>query len=574
MEFLGRFLERREGRDAPTSDAARDAQYDAIVEWGIPDHGALQRLTGIQSPTLVIQGDNDLMIPTKLSHLLAGLIPDAQIRIYPDAAHGFLFQYPAEVAADVNAFLASRRERRIVSTPATLDSWTFETLTVQIDGAVLFAEIAAPPMNLLGPELVRDLVSLIQRAEADDACKVLVFKSADPDYFISHVDLTQVAEYRAEAAKLTGEASIALLFRHLSASRLVTIAQIEGRVRSGRQRVRAGLRHALRRARDRDLRPVRVGVRSDPRRRGHPVPRTAHGPRPSARGPAERRRLRRGARRTVRLDQSSLASRRRSAISSAALAQRIAAFPAAGQVAIKDRINAISLAPTRRLPARFRSLRRGRAHRRDATPDPTAMRHGLQTRDAEMDLAAMLADLDPPLIRRLAQSRWPLADANASRRALAAGRDERVDTIIAPGSDDRRSLSVVACTDEGERQYRRAPLPAQPRRPQPPRTPPSAPSASTCRRRSSPSFAAASPRRAGPPGARRRPVAGRPVGDDPGAHALLGERARLAQGRGEAERAAAVQDRDRRARHPLHPRQVARTRTRCRCSSPTAGPAR
>jgi pimeloyl-ACP methyl ester carboxylesterase len=95
-EFLGRFLERQEDRDAPTSDAARDAQYDAIVEWGIPDHAALQRLTGINSPTLVIQGDGDLMIPTKLSHLMAGLIPDARIRIYSDSAHGFLFQYPAE----------------------------------------------------------------------------------------------------------------------------------------------------------------------------------------------------------------------------------------------------------------------------------------------------------------------------------------------------------------------------------------------------------------------------------------------------------------------------------------------
>jgi pimeloyl-ACP methyl ester carboxylesterase len=105
-EFLGRFMQRPEGRDAPTSDAVRDAQYDAIVEWGIPDHAALQRLTGIKSPTLVIQGDDDLMIPTKLSHLLAGLIPHAQIRIYPDAAHGFLFQYPTEVAAEVNAFLA------------------------------------------------------------------------------------------------------------------------------------------------------------------------------------------------------------------------------------------------------------------------------------------------------------------------------------------------------------------------------------------------------------------------------------------------------------------------------------
>jgi pimeloyl-ACP methyl ester carboxylesterase len=106
MEFLGRFIERKEGRDAPTSDTARDAQYDAIVEWGIPDHSALQRLTGINTPTLIIQGDDDLMIPTKLSHLMAGLIPETRIRIYPDAAHGFLFQYPIEVAAEVNTFLA------------------------------------------------------------------------------------------------------------------------------------------------------------------------------------------------------------------------------------------------------------------------------------------------------------------------------------------------------------------------------------------------------------------------------------------------------------------------------------
>jgi enoyl-CoA hydratase/carnithine racemase len=108
---------------------------------------------------------------------------------------------------------------------------TFETISVSQEGAVLFAEIANPPMNLLGPELVRDLVSLIQQAEADDSIRVLVFKSADPDYLISHVDVTRIKEYREEAAKLTGEASLGLLFRRLSTSRLVTIAQIEGRVR-------------------------------------------------------------------------------------------------------------------------------------------------------------------------------------------------------------------------------------------------------------------------------------------------------------------------------------------------------
>src|ERR1041384_4875576 len=96
-----------------------------------------------------------------------------------------------------------------------------DTLGVREEGAVLFAEIAAPPMNLLGPELVRDLVSLIQRTEADDEVRVVVFKSADPDYFISHVDVTRLNEYRHEAGRLTGEASLGLLFRHLSVSRLV-----------------------------------------------------------------------------------------------------------------------------------------------------------------------------------------------------------------------------------------------------------------------------------------------------------------------------------------------------------------
>jgi enoyl-CoA hydratase/carnithine racemase len=117
-------------------------------------------------------------------------------------------------------------------TAAADDALVSETLKLLKESGVLFVDIAAPPMNLLGPALVRDLVALIQQAEADDTIKVLVFKSADPDYFIPHVDVTQIKEYRAEAAKLTGEASIGLMFRYLSASRLVSIAQIEGRVRA------------------------------------------------------------------------------------------------------------------------------------------------------------------------------------------------------------------------------------------------------------------------------------------------------------------------------------------------------
>src|SRR6476660_7034542 len=96
----------------------------------------------------------------------------------------------------------------------------FETLKVRNEGAVLFVEIDAPPMNLNGPELVRDLVSLIQTAEADNAIQILVFKSADPDYFISHVDVTRIKENREAATKLNGEASLGLFFRYLSTSRL------------------------------------------------------------------------------------------------------------------------------------------------------------------------------------------------------------------------------------------------------------------------------------------------------------------------------------------------------------------
>jgi enoyl-CoA hydratase/carnithine racemase len=107
----------------------------------------------------------------------------------------------------------------------------FETLTVRAEGAVLFAEIEAPPMNLLGPELVRDLVSLIQRAEADKTVTVLVFKSADPDHFISHVDLTRISVPGGgrEADRRGIDRSPV---RYLSTSPLVSIAQIEGRVRA------------------------------------------------------------------------------------------------------------------------------------------------------------------------------------------------------------------------------------------------------------------------------------------------------------------------------------------------------
>ena len=180
----------------------------------------------------------------------------------------------------------------------------FETLRVRQEGPVLFANIAAPPMNLLGTELVRDLVSLIQRAEADDACHVLVLTSADPDYFISHVDVTRINEYREQAAKLTGEASLGILFRYLSASRLVTIAQIEGRVRgAGSEFVLAcDMRFASRESAI--FSQPEQGFGLIPGRGRYSASDAFDGSRAGARGDAERGRLRRGAGGAIRVDQS------------------------------------------------------------------------------------------------------------------------------------------------------------------------------------------------------------------------------------------------------------------------------
>jgi len=93
-------------RDEPTTWQTRQAQYDAVCAWGIPNHSLLERVSAIDLPVLVANGDSDPMILPRYSHLLAGLLPNAQVTIYPDSAHGFLFQHHSRFAAEVHAFLA------------------------------------------------------------------------------------------------------------------------------------------------------------------------------------------------------------------------------------------------------------------------------------------------------------------------------------------------------------------------------------------------------------------------------------------------------------------------------------
>lgn len=268
-----------------------------------------------------------------------------------------------------------------------------ETLIVRRESAVLFVKISAPPMNLLGPELVRDLVTLIQRAEADETVQVLVFKSANPDYFIPHVDVTKIGQYRAEAAKLVGEPSLALLFRYLSLSRLVSIAQIEGRVRA------AGSEFVL--ACD-----MRFAARESATFSQFEA---AFGAIPGAGGVQHLTRLMgRGRALEVMLsaeDYDADLAERYGWINRAlpansldafvtSLAYRIGRLPAGAHALVKGRVNAIALAPIediRRDSDLFAErMRTPEAQNKTAA----AMKRGFQTRDGELELARMLGELD------------------------------------------------------------------------------------------------------------------------------------------------------------------------------------
>ena len=110
-QLLGRLAERTDDRDAPTTWQTRQAQYEAVCAWGIPNHALLQRVSAIDVPVFVANGDSDPMILPHYSYLLAGLIPQARVKIYPDSAHGFLFQYNAEFATDVEEFLSDAADQ-------------------------------------------------------------------------------------------------------------------------------------------------------------------------------------------------------------------------------------------------------------------------------------------------------------------------------------------------------------------------------------------------------------------------------------------------------------------------------
>jgi pimeloyl-ACP methyl ester carboxylesterase len=103
-DFLQRLKERRKDRDKRPTPSAFLRQLKAIKAWGkqLP-----QNLGGLQIPTLVVNGDSDIMVPTVNSIDLANRIPHAQLIIYEDAGHGAIFQNYADFVSKAQAFLDS-----------------------------------------------------------------------------------------------------------------------------------------------------------------------------------------------------------------------------------------------------------------------------------------------------------------------------------------------------------------------------------------------------------------------------------------------------------------------------------
>nr|WP_253653173.1 alpha/beta hydrolase [Williamsia serinedens] len=103
-EFIARLEERSTQRDKAVSLRTFRAQLRAIHTWGTSTPADLSTIT---RPALVVNGDDDRMVPTSNSHDLARRLPDAVLHIYGDAGHGGIFQAHREFVSDVLLFLTS-----------------------------------------------------------------------------------------------------------------------------------------------------------------------------------------------------------------------------------------------------------------------------------------------------------------------------------------------------------------------------------------------------------------------------------------------------------------------------------
>ena len=102
-EFLNRLKKRTVNRDTPVKIKTLQTQLKAISKWGYEQPADLSKFT---LPVLVINGDNDRMVPTPNSYDMAERFPNAQLHIYEEAGHGAVFQHHDDFVKRALTFFA------------------------------------------------------------------------------------------------------------------------------------------------------------------------------------------------------------------------------------------------------------------------------------------------------------------------------------------------------------------------------------------------------------------------------------------------------------------------------------
>jgi pimeloyl-ACP methyl ester carboxylesterase len=104
-QYLERIRARTEDRDVPVSTATVAAHSGAAREWGAAAPGSFDYLSGVSQPTLVVNGSNDIVVPTVNSYILQQNLPNAELILFPDSNHGSHFQFTERFNRYVTDFL-------------------------------------------------------------------------------------------------------------------------------------------------------------------------------------------------------------------------------------------------------------------------------------------------------------------------------------------------------------------------------------------------------------------------------------------------------------------------------------
>ena len=111
---------------------------------------------------------------------------------------------------------------------------SYETLEITIEKNVATVTINHPPLNLMDVALLRDLDQLARALEADREVRVVVFQSADPEFFIAHADVTLIQQLPSPPlAKSSSLGWVHQIFERFRLLPKVTIGKLEGRARGG-----------------------------------------------------------------------------------------------------------------------------------------------------------------------------------------------------------------------------------------------------------------------------------------------------------------------------------------------------